>query len=207
MQFPLMCLVISGGHTELVYMKEHYSFEVIGSTLDDAVGECFDKVARVIGVGYPGGPTIDKLAKNGEDTYNLPIPLNDDSYNFSFSGLKSAVINLNHNENQKGNILNKENLCSSFENRVVTSLVTKTIHAMEEYNVKNLVLAGGVAANSLIREKFTLECEKKGFNFSYPSIKYCTDNATMIAVAGYYCYKLGRKSDLDLNGKSSEKLQ
>ena len=206
MEFPLMCLVISGGHTELVYMKDHYSFEVVGKTLDDAVGECFDKVARVVGIPYPGGPMIDKLSKIGKDSYNLPIPKNDDSYDFSFSGLKSAVINLHHNEEQRGNTLNKEDLCTSFTNVVVESLTSKTINALKAYNTHNLILAGGVAANSSIREKFEELSKKHNFKFSYPNIKYCTDNATMIAAAGYFCYKLGRRSELDLNGKSSEIL-
>ena len=206
MKFPLMCLVISGGHTELVYMKDHYNFEVVGKTLDDAVGECFDKVARVVGIGYPGGPMIDKLSKIGHDSYNLPIPKNDDSFDFSFSGLKSAVINLYHNETQRGNTINKEDLCTSFTNVVVESLTSKTIKALKKYDCHNLVLAGGVAANSSIREKFCELSKKEGFIFSYPDIKYCTDNATMIAAAGYFCYKLGRRSELDLNGKSSEIL-
>lgn len=207
MEFPLMCLVISGGHTELVRMKEHYSFEVIGKTLDDAVGECFDKVGRVAGIGYPGGPVIEKCAKLGKDTYDLPIPLNDDSFNFSFSGLKSAVINLCHNLNQKGEIVDKNNLCCSFQNKVVTSLVTKTMHAMKKYNTKNLIISGGVAANQKIKESLLSECKKNGYHFSSPSIKYCTDNAAMIATAGYYCYKLERISDLDLNGLSSDELK
>lgn len=206
MKFPLMCLVISGGHTELVYIKDHYNFEVVGKTLDDAVGECFDKVARVVGIGYPGGPMIDKLSKIGHDSYNLPIPKNDDSFDFSFSGLKSAVINLYHNETQRGNTINKEDLCTSFTNVVVESLTSKTIKALKKYDCHNLVLAGGVAANSSIREKFCELAKKEGFTFSYPDIKYCTDNATMIAAAGYFCYKLGRRSELDLNGKSSEIL-
>lgn len=206
MDFPLMCLVISGGHTELVYMSDHYHFEVVGTTLDDAVGECFDKVARVMDIGYPGGPKIDKLAKNGKYVYQLPIPLKDESYNFSFSGLKSAVINLFHNETQRGNVINKEDLCKSFQEVVVKSLTSKTISAIENYGCKNLILAGGVAANSRIREEFEKVCLEKGVNFSYPSIKYCTDNATMIATAGYYCYNLGRRNNLILNGKSSEEL-
>ena len=206
MNFPLMCLVISGGHTELVYMKEHYNFEVVGKTLDDAVGECFDKVARVIDIGYPGGPKIDKLAKLGSDNYKLPIPLNDDSYNFSFSGLKSAVINLYHNETQRGNTINKEDLCCSFQNVVTKSLTSKTMKALKDYNCNNLIMAGGVAANSQIREEFSKLTAENYVNFSYPNIKYCTDNATMIATAGYFCYKLNRVNNLILNGKSSEIL-
>ena len=207
MKFPLMALIISGGHTKLIYMKDHFDFKEIGGTLDDAVGECFDKVARVIGVGYPGGPVIDKLAKQGEPTYHLPTPLQDDSLNFSFSGLKSAVINLVHNETQRNNEINKENLCASFEKAVVDSLTTKTINAMKKYNCKNLILAGGVAANTKIREEFEKLSKKENFEFSYPSMKYCTDNATMIAAAGYFLYKENKTSNLNLNGKSSDILR
>ena len=206
MKFPLMALVVSGGHTELVYMKEHYSFEVIGSTLDDAIGEAYDKVARVIGVKYPGGPNVDKLAHEGTDTYDLPLPLDDDSFNFSFSGIKSAVINLAHNEEQRGNEINKANLACSFQNRVVDILVKKTMHALTKYNVKNLIVAGGVSANKGLREKITKECEKQGVDLTIPEIKYCTDNAAMIGAAGYYAYKLGRRADLTLNAKATDRL-
>ena len=206
MQFPLMALVVSGGHTELVYMKQHYSFEVIGTTLDDAVGEAYDKVARVIGVKYPGGPNVDKLAHLGKDTYNLPIPLNDDSFNFSFSGIKSAVINLVHNEEQKGNIINKEDLACSFQNRVVDILTRKTMHALTKFGVKNLIVAGGVSANKGLREKITNLCEKEGINLTIPELKYCTDNAAMIGAAGYFAYKIGRRADLTLNAKATDRL-
>ena len=206
MEFPLMALVVSGGHTELVLMKEDYDFNVIGGTLDDAVGEAYDKVARVLGLPYPGGPKVDKLAHTGKDTYNLPIPLDDDSYNFSFSGIKSAVINLKHNEEQKGNEVIKENLACSFQNRVVEILTKKTIKAMEEYNCKNLIIAGGVSANKGIREEFTKICNEKGIDLTIPKLEYCTDNAAMIGAAGYYAYKLGRRADLDLNAKANEKL-
>ena len=206
MKFPLMALVVSGGHTELVYMKEHYSFEVIGSTLDDAIGEAYDKVARVIGVKYPGGPNVDKLAHIGSDTYDLPLPLDDESFNFSFNGIKSAVINLAHNEEQRGNEINKANLACSFQNRVVDILVKKTMHALTKYNVKNIIVAGGVSANQGLREKITKECEKQGVDLTIPEIKYCTDNAAMIGAAGYYAYKLGRRADLTLNAKATDKL-
>ena len=206
MEFPLMALVVSGGHTELILMKEDYDFNVIGGTLDDAVGEAYDKVARVLGLPYPGGPKVDKLAHTGKDTYNLPIPLDDDSYNFSFSGIKSAVINLKHNEEQKGNEVIKENLACSFQNRVVEILTKKTIKAMEEYNCKNLIIAGGVSANKGIREEFTKICNEKGIDLTIPKLEYCTDNAAMIGAAGYYAYKLGRRADLDLNAKANEKL-
>lgn len=207
LQFPLISLVISGGHTELIYMKEDYSFEKLGGTLDDAVGECYDKVGRVIGVSYPGGPIIDKLAHQGKHTYNLPTPLNDDSYNFSFSGLKSAVINLVHNEEQRGNIINKENLAKSFQDTVIEVLTKKTMKALKEYNVHNLILAGGVAANKGIRDEFQKLCEENNINYTFPSIKYSTDNAAMIASSGYYAYLNGRISDLTLNATSSLELK
>lgn len=206
LEFPLIALVISGGHTDLIYMKEDYSFEKLGGTLDDAVGEAYDKVARVINVPYPGGPLVDKLAHQGEDTYNLPLPLDDDSYNFSFSGLKSAVINLVHNEKQRGNEIIPENMATSFQNRVVEILTKKTMKALKTYNVKNLIVAGGVAANKGLRERLTKECEENNINLIIPEIKYCTDNAAMIGAAGYYAYKLGRRADLSLNAKASERL-
>ena len=207
LKFPLLALVVSGGHTELVYMKEDYSFEKIGGTLDDAVGEAYDKVARVIGLPYPGGPIVDNLAHTGMDTYPLPIPLDDDSYNFSFSGLKSAVINLVHNEEQRGNEIITENLATSFQNRVVDILIKKTMKAMEEYNIDNLIVAGGVSANKGLREKLENECNKRNYNLTVPQMKYCTDNAAMIAAAGYYAYKLGKTSDLNFVAKANDKLQ
>ena len=207
LKFPLMALIISGGHTELLYMKDHFDYQVVGKTLDDAVGECYDKVGRVINVPYPGGPVIDKLAHQGKPNYNLPIPLNDESFNFSFSGLKSAVINLVHNINQKGETLNKEDLACSFQNVVVNSLTTKTIKAMKKYNTKKLILAGGVAANQGIREEFTRLSKKENFKFSYPSMKYCTDNATMVASAGYFLYKKGKTSNLEINADSGAKFE
>lgn len=206
LEFPLIALVVSGGHTDLVYMKEDYSFEIIGGTLDDAVGEAYDKVARVVGVGYPGGPLLDKMAFLGKDTYNLPTPLDDSSYNFSFSGLKSAVINLVHNEEQRGNVINKNDLATSFQNRVVNILTKKTMNAIKEYNVKNLILAGGVSANKGLRNKFTELCDNENVNLTIPDMKYCTDNAAMIGAAGYYAYKMGRRADLSLNALASEKL-
>ena len=206
MEYPLIALVVSGGHTELVYMKEEYSFEKLGGTLDDAVGECYDKVARVIGVGYPGGPIIDKMAQNGIHEYNLPIPLNDESYNFSFSGLKSAVINLSHNSKQRGIELNKENLAKSFQDVVVEIISKKTMKALEDKNVKHLIIAGGVAANSGIRNKLKELCKERGIDCSYPELKYCTDNAAMIGAAAYFANKNGRTGTIRLNAKSNDKL-
>lgn len=206
LEFPLISLVVSGGHTDIVYMKEDYSFVRIGSTMDDAVGEAYDKVAKVLGLEYPGGPKIDKLAKIGKDTYELPIPMNNDSYNFSFSGIKSAVVNLIHNEKQRGNDIRVEDMCTSFQNRVVNVLVKKTIRAMKEYNVSNLVLAGGVAANSYLRSELENACKINNYNFSCPLLKYCTDNAAMIGAAAYYAYKKGIVADLTLNAKAVDSL-
>lgn len=206
LKFPLMALVVSGGHTELIYMKDHYSFEKIGGTLDDAVGECYDKVARIIDVPYPGGPTIDRWAHEGENTYNLPLPLNDNSYDFSFSGLKSAVINLVHNEEQRGNEIRKKDLAASFQNTVVEIITKKTMKALKDYNVNNLIVAGGVAANKGIRERLSELCENDNINLSFPDVKYCTDNAAMIAASGYHAYMLGHRADLSLNPKSGLEL-
>ena len=174
--------------------------------MDDAVGECYDKVGKVMDINYPAGPQVDKLAHQGEHTYNLPIPLDDDSYNFSFSGLKSAVINLVHNEVQRGNEINKENLACSFQNVVCDILAKKTIRAINEFNVSNLILAGGVSANLGIREKISSLCESRGINYTFPDIKYCTDNAAMIAAAGFFAYNKGIRADLKLNAYSSMEL-
>ncbi|MCI6508594.1 MAG: tRNA (adenosine(37)-N6)-threonylcarbamoyltransferase complex transferase subunit TsaD [Bacilli bacterium] len=185
--FPLLALVVSGGHTELVLMKDHYQFEVLGETLDDAVGEAYDKVARVVEVGYPGGPILDKMAAQGEATYQLPrIKLSNDSYDFSFSGLKSAVINLHHKAMQKGETLNYNNLAASFQQAVVDVLVYKTKKATLEYNVKQVIIAGGVAANKGLRNRMKEEMDNLGIKLTVPAFKYCTDNAAMIAVAGYF---------------------
>ena len=206
-EYPTLALVVSGGHTELVYMKEDYSFEKIGGTLDDAVGEAYDKVARVLDIPYPGGPIVDKLAHEGKDEYNLPLPLDDNTFDFSFSGLKSAVINLKHNEIQRGNEINKTNLATSFQNRVVEILTKKTLKALKKYNVHNLIVAGGVSANKGLRESLKNMCLKNGIDLTVPEIKYCTDNAAMIGAAGYFAYKLGRRADISLNAKASDELK
>ena len=187
-------------------MEDHYKFKKIGGTLDDAVGECYDKVARVINLPYPGGPLVDKLSYEGKDTYSLPLPLDDNSYNFSFSGIKSAVINLVHNETQRGNEIRKEDIACSFQNRVVEILTKKTMKALEEYKVENLIIAGGVSANSGIRNKFSELCKVNDINLTIPNIKYCTDNATMIAVAGYYAYKKGIRAGIDLKATATTSL-
>ena len=204
--FPLLAVVVSGGHTELIEMPAHYKFNKIGGTLDDAIGECYDKVARVIGLEYPGGPKIDKLAKLGKETYRLPIPLQDDSYNFSFSGLKSAVINLVHNEEQRGNELRKEDLATSFQKVAVESITNKVKKAIVDKNIKTVIVAGGVAANQGLRDSMSKLSSELNVELSIPPMKYCTDNATMIAAAGYYAYFDGRRADLTLNSKSQDKL-
>ncbi|MCI8544886.1 MAG: tRNA (adenosine(37)-N6)-threonylcarbamoyltransferase complex transferase subunit TsaD [Bacilli bacterium] len=207
LEFPLVALVVSGGHTDLIYMKEDYSFERIGGTLDDAVGEAYDKVARVIGLSYPGGPIVDQYAHEGEDSYDLPLPKDDSSYDFSFSGLKSAVINVVHNEEQRGNKINSKNMAASFQNRVVEILTKKTMKAVQEYHVRNLIIAGGVSANKGLRERLEELCKKEQIHLTVPAMKYCTDNAAMIGAAGYYAYLLGRRADLDLNAKANDTLK
>lgn len=186
--FPVLALVVSGGHTELVLMKDHMDFEVIGETLDDAVGESYDKVARVVKVGYPGGPIIDKMAALGNPTYPLPhVKLGKDSYNFSFSGLKSAVINLCNKLEMKGEELNANDLAASFQDAVLDVLKEKTIRAANEFGAKQIIVAGGVAANKGLRKVLQDEADKiQNLKLTFPSFKYCTDNAAMIGVAAYF---------------------
>ena len=207
LEFPLLALVVSGGHTDIVLMKEDYSFERIGGTLDDAIGECYDKVARVLEIPYPGGPLVDKYAFEGKDTYDLPLPLNDNTYSFSFSGIKSAVINLAHNEKQRGNEIRIKDLACSFQNRVVEILTKKTMRALKEYNVKNLIVAGGVAANKGLRTKLEELCKENDISLTVPSIKYCTDNAAMIGAAAYYAYKKGNIANSTLGAKAVDSLK
>lgn len=186
--FPVLALVVSGGHTELVLMKDHMNFEILGETLDDAVGESYDKVARVVKVGYPGGPIIDKMASLGKPTYPLPhVKLGKDSYDFSFSGLKSAVINLCNKLEMKHEELNANDLACSFQEAVIDVLCEKTIRASIEYQAKQIIVAGGVAANKGLRNALTNEVSKlENVRLTFPSFKYCTDNAAMIGVAGYF---------------------
>lgn len=185
MKFPAIALLVSGGHTELLYIKDHLDIEILGTTLDDAVGEAYDKVARTLGLSYPGGPIVDKLAHQGKETYPLPRPyLNMEEFNFSFSGLKSAVINLVHNANQKNEKIVVEDMCKSFQESVTDVLVTKTKKAAEKYKARQIIVAGGVAANKGLREK--LRKEITNTEIIIPSIKYCTDQAAMIGIAAYY---------------------
>ena len=202
-EYPCLCLVVSGGHSELVYMKKEFSFEVIGQTLDDAIGEAYDKVGRVLHLPYPGGPVIDKMAKEGTHSYPLPLPLNDDSYHFSFSGLKSAVINLCHNAQQRKETIIPEDLACSFQTVALEVLVSKTIKAANDYQVKQIIVAGGVSANSGLRKKLT---EESPIKVLFRPMKYCTDNAAMIGCAAYYEYQNGITDGLDLNANPSLKL-
>ncbi len=206
MQFPLLALVVSGGHTDLILMKGDYQFEHIGGTLDDAIGECYDKVARVIGLGYPGGPKVEKAALEGEHTYDLPIPMNDDSFNMSFSGLKSNIINLVHNEKQRGNEIRNNDLARSFQDVAIDQLCRKTELAIKKYDIKNMIIAGGVSANKYLRQEIKKVTDKYGVDLSVPSFVYCTDNAAMIGAAAYPLYLKGEFADLSLNATSSDEL-
>lgn len=203
--FPLICLVVSGGHTELILMKEHYDFVKLGETMDDAVGEAYDKVARTVGLGYPGGPLVDKLAFTGEANYKMPDISLGNTYNFSFSGIKSHVINLVHNIKQRNEEINIPDLCASFQETVSEVLVTKSIRAIHEYDAKMFMIAGGVAANKGLRKKINERINN--VEVIVPEFKYCTDNAAMIGVAGYYQYLKTKKTDnMELNGSSRIKL-
>lgn len=201
MTFPLLSLVVSGGHTELVYMKEHGHFEVIGETRDDAAGEAYDKVARTLNLPYPGGPHIDRLAQEGEPSISLPRAwLEEGSYDFSFSGLKSAVINTVHNAEQRGDQIKPEDLAASFQQSVIDVLVTKTSKAVKEYHVKQVLLAGGVAANKGLRTALQEEFIKfPECKLVIPPLSLCTDNAAMIAAAGSILFEKGVHSTMALN--------
>lgn len=205
-KLPTIALVVSGGHTNIILVDEKHNFENLGGTLDDAVGETYDKVARVLGVGYPGGPVLDKMYYQGDKNFlKIPEP-KILGYDFSFSGIKTSVINFVNKQKMKGEKFKNEDLAASFQDKVVEILVKKSIKAAEEKKIKSIIIAGGVAANSLLRKELKEAGEKKGIEVSYPSLKYCTDNAAMIAMAGYYKLKKeGEKcfAPLNLNGIAS----
>ncbi len=185
---PFICLVVSGGHTAIIEVKDFNHHEIIGSTLDDAVGESFDKVARVLGLGYPGGPKVDALAKSGKNIIQFAKPNDTLGYNFSFSGKKTAVINYVHKLEQAGIPAPKEDICLSFERWVVDELTKKTIDACQNLGYDKIVVAGGVSANSALRASLRTECEKRDIKCFFPDFQYCTDNAAMIGSAGYYAF-------------------
>ena len=203
--YPSMALLVSGGHTELVYMPEEGQFEIIGETRDDAAGEAYDKVGRVLGMTYPSGKEIDELAHTGKDTFNFPrAMIKDDNYDFSFSGLKSAFINTVHHADQLGETLDRADLATSFQQSVVDVLAEKTLRACHEYDIKQLILAGGVAANKGLRVRLEADMEKMPtVEFVKAPIKLCGDNAAMIGAAGYVEFLKGQRAGLDLNADPS----
>ena len=199
---PFICVMMSGGNTQIVHVKNYTEFEVLGKTRDDAIGEAFDKVARVVGLGYPGGPKVDKLAKEGQANIELPkTHFDEDTLDFSFSGIKTAVINLHH----KNPNINKADLCASFEKNVTETLMENVKKAIKKTGIKKITLAGGVSANSYIRNEF-LKLEQEGIKVYMPDLKLCTDNAAMIASAGYYNFVSGKRDELNLNAVPNLKL-
>ena len=199
---PFLCVLVSGGNTQIIHVKDYTEFEILGKTRDDAIGEAFDKVARVVGLGYPGGPKVDKLAKEGnEDSIKLPKTHFEDSLDFSFSGIKTAVINVNHNNKD----IDKADLCASFQKTVTEVLIENIKKAIEKTGVTKLAIAGGVSANSYIRKEI-LKLEDENLKIYMPELKLCTDNAAMIASAGYYNFINGKRDELDLNAIPNLKI-
>lgn len=205
---PYLCLVASGGHSHIVEVKSYTSYHVVGRTRDDAAGECFDKVARTLGYEYPGGKFIDAAARIGDPTaYKLPVPrVQGSEYDMSFSGLKTAVINLVHNAGQKGEQINREDLAASFQHTIAKSLVDKTMLAAETLGYRRIGLAGGVSANSGVRELLQKSCEERGYELFMPELKYCGDNGAMIASQGYFDFISGKRADESLNGVATLSL-
>lgn len=206
---PYLCLVISGGHSHIIKVEDYTKYRVIGRTRDDAAGECFDKAARTLGYEYPGGKFIDAAAKLGDpDAYKLPKPkVAGSEYDFSFSGLKTAVINTVHNAEQKGESINREDMAASFQKTVSEILVGKTMAAADSLGSKKLVIAGGVSANSGVRTAFEIACSERGITLYMPELKYCGDNAAMIACQGYYDFLAGKRADESLNGIATLSLE
>lgn len=203
LEFPLLAMVVSGGHTELVEMTGDYEFNLLGATLDDAIGEAYDKVAKVLNVPYPGGPNVERLARNGNTCYDLGKPVNDGSLNFSYSGLKSSVINLVHNYKQRGEEVNVNDLAASFQYAAVDEIKRKVEIALNQNNYKMIVLAGGVSANEYLRTEIGKLAAKKGIRLVVPRMVYCTDNAAMIGAAAYPLFLKNKNIvDYSLNAKS-----
>lgn len=205
---PFICLVVSGGHTNIVYIKNYGEFKIMGRTRDDAAGEAYDKIARAIGLGYPGGPLIDKLSKTGNKNA-IVFPrahLEEGSFDFSFSGLKSAVLNYLNKAKMEGRDVNNADVAAAFQESVIDVLVDKTVSAARKMNIKTIAVAGGVAANSRLRERLLEEGKAKGMKVYFPPPVLCTDNAAMIASAAYYEYIRGNESDMNLNAVPSLKL-
>lgn len=207
LEFPLIALVVSGGHTELSIMHNDYDFEILGTTMDDAIGEAYDKVARVIGYPYPGGPHIEQAALLGKNTYKLTKPVDDDTYNFSYSGLKSQIINLVNTEKMKNNEIRKEDLANSFQTTAIDELVRKVEKAFKETEIKRLVIAGGVSANKYLKQEMQTLCNKYNAKLYIPRLLYCTDNAAMIGAAAYPLYLKKDFKDLSLNPSSHSDLE
>ncbi len=198
---PYLALVVSGGHSHIVEVLDYTKYRIVGRTRDDAAGECFDKVARTIGYPYPGGKSVDEASKRGNpEAFQLPHPrISGSEYDFSFSGLKTAVINLVHNASQRGERLNLDDLCASFQKTISEILVSKTIKAASDLGYKTIAVSGGVSANSGVRRLLADECEKHGFEFFCPELKYCGDNGAMIASQGYFDFLAGKRADESLN--------
>ena len=208
LEFPLLAVVVSGGNTELVLMKDHLTFEIIGETRDDAIGECYDKVARVLGLPYPGGIPIDKLAKEGKHTYDLPIPLKGEhTYDLSYSGLKTNIINLVHKLEQRGEKINVPDMCKSFQDVAVGLVVDRTIKAVKEFDVKEVILAGGVSANSYLRSEMNEKIPPLGVKIIIPPMWCCTDNAAMIAKVAEHLYERKLFAGLELGVDPNWKIE
>ncbi len=206
---PFLCLVVSGGHSHIIAVEDYTKMKIIGKTRDDAAGEVFDKVARTMGMPYPGGINLDKVAENGnENAYTLPHPkVADAPYDFSFSGLKTAAINIIHNASQKGENVNVEDLSASFRKAVVDCLINNFMKAAKDFGYTNLVIAGGVSANSLLRRRLTEECRKRNYNLHKPELNLCGDNAAMVGSQAYYEFLSGNIAKLDLNAVATMSIE
>lgn len=202
LKFPLLSLIVSGGHTEMLIMEGDYKFKLLGRTLDDAIGESYDKVAKVLGVPYPGGPNIEKMAALGKVTYDLPTPVLDETYNFSYSGIKSAVINIVNNEKQRGNEIRANDLACSFQYKAIDEICRKVKLALKNNKVNQLIVAGGVSANKYLKNELIKVCGEYNVDLKIPQMKYCTDNAAMIGAAAYPLFLKNKFANYDLNAES-----